>query len=130
MSPAMRTRVSHIQRPESSGSFPFRGGTITIKQEEIDVWRVRPDARFTVRGFRLWTNKSHYALASGYELPNEQREGGTAHMKVTWEDVGCPDGPGTYALKDGTINVTQQEIHLDRAPRRALYREEFPTVDW
>ena len=46
-------------------------------------------------------------------LPNEQREGGTAHMKVTWEDVGCPDRPGTYAFKNGTIiNVTQQEISI------------------
>jgi hypothetical protein len=33
-------------------------------------------------------------------------------MKVTWEDLGCPDGPGTYAFKDGTINVGQQEISI------------------
>jgi hypothetical protein len=107
----MKVNWNDLQRPENSGSFPFRGGTITIRQEEIDVWRVRPDALFTVRGFRPWTNKPQYALASS-ELPNEQREGGTAHMKVTWEDVGCPDGPGTYAFKNGTINVTQQEISI------------------
>jgi hypothetical protein len=33
-------------------------------------------------------------------------------MKVTWEDLGCPDGPGTYAFKDGTINVRPQEISI------------------
>jgi len=35
-----------------------------------------------------------------------------AHMKVTWEDLGCPDGAGTYAFKDGTINVRPQEISV------------------
>ena len=35
-----------------------------------------------------------------------------AHMKVNWHDVGCPDGPGSYPFKDGTINVTQQEIDV------------------
>jgi hypothetical protein len=108
----MKVNWNDVQRPESSGSFPYRGGTITIRQEEIDVWRARPDALFTVRCFRLWTNKPQYALAGSYWLPNEQREGGTAHTKVTWEDVGCPDGPGTYAFKDGTINVTQQELSI------------------
>jgi hypothetical protein len=33
-------------------------------------------------------------------------------MKVTWEDLGCPDGPGTYAFKDGTINVRLQEMSI------------------
>ena len=33
-------------------------------------------------------------------------------MKVTWQDLGCPDGPGSYPFKDGTINVTQQEIDV------------------
>ena len=33
-------------------------------------------------------------------------------MKVTWEDLGCPDGPGSYLFKGGTINVTQQEIDV------------------
>jgi hypothetical protein len=108
----MKVNWNDIQRPESSGSFPFGGGTITIKQEEIDVWRVRPDALFTVRAFRLWTNKPQYVLANSYELPNEQRDGRTTHMKVTWKDVGSPDGPGTYAFRDGTINVTQQEISI------------------
>src|SRR5215831_5767096 len=108
----MRVNWNDIQRPESSGSFPFRGGTITIKQEEMDVWRVRPDALFTVRGFRLWTNKAQYALANSYELPNEQRDGPSTHMKVTWAVVGCPDGPGSYAFRDGTINLTQQEISI------------------
>jgi len=28
----MKVNWNDIQRPESSGSFPFRGGTITIKQ--------------------------------------------------------------------------------------------------
>ena len=102
----MKVNWNDIERPESSGSFPYRDGTITVRQEEIDVWRMRPDALFTVRAFRLWTNKPQYALASSYELPNERQEGGTAHMKVTWEDIGCPDGPGTYAFKDGTINVS------------------------
>jgi hypothetical protein len=108
----MKVNWNDLQRPESSGSFPYRGGTITVRQEVIDVWRARPDALFTVKGFRLWTNEPQYALASSYELPNEQREGTTALTRVTWEDVGCPDGPGTYAFKDGTINVTQQEISI------------------
>jgi hypothetical protein len=108
----MKINWNDLQRPESPGSLAFRDGTITVKQEEIDIWRVRPDALFTVRGFRLWTNTPQYALASSYELPNEQRESGTAHMKVTWEDIGCPDGPGTYAFKDGTIEVGPQEISI------------------
>jgi hypothetical protein len=83
----MKVNWNDIQRPESSGSFPFGGGTITIKQEEIDVWRVRPDALFTVRAFRLWTNKPQYVLANSYELPNEQRDGRTTHMKVTWKGL-------------------------------------------
>ena len=33
-------------------------------------------------------------------------------MKVTWQDLGCPDGPGSYPFKDGTINVSQQEIDI------------------
>jgi hypothetical protein len=33
-------------------------------------------------------------------------------MKVTWENLGCPDGPGIYPFKDGTINVSQQEISV------------------
>ena len=33
-------------------------------------------------------------------------------MKITWDDLGCPDGPGIYAFKDGTINVRQQEISI------------------
>jgi len=56
----MKVNWNDLQRPESSGSFPYRGGTITVGQEEIDVWRARPDALFTVRGFRLWTNKPQY----------------------------------------------------------------------
>jgi hypothetical protein len=56
---------------------------------------------------------------------------GTCDMKVTWQDLGCPDGPGIYVFKDGTIDVGQQELSIwDRTSRRALYREEFPTVDW
>ena len=65
----MKVNWNDLYRPESPG----RGGTITIRQEEIDVWRVRPDALFTVRGFRLWTNEPLYALASRYELPSEGR---------------------------------------------------------
>jgi hypothetical protein len=37
---------------------------------------------------------------------------GSADMKVTWEDLGCPDGPGTYTFKDGTINVGPQEMSI------------------
>ena len=33
----------------------------------------RPDALFTVRGFRLWTNEPEYSLAGSHELPNEER---------------------------------------------------------
>ena len=33
-------------------------------------------------------------------------------MKVSWEDLGCPDGPGNYSFKDGTINVRQPEIDI------------------
>jgi hypothetical protein len=44
-------------------------------------------------------------------------------MKVTWEHLGCPDGPGTYPFKDSTINVTQQA-------RSTLHCEQFPPVDW
>jgi hypothetical protein len=69
----MKVNWNDLCRPESPGSFSFKGGTITIRQEEIDVWRVRPDALFTVRGFRLWTNEPLYALASRYELPSEGR---------------------------------------------------------
>jgi hypothetical protein len=108
----MKVNWNDLQRPESSGSFPYRGGTITVGQEEIDVWTARPDALFTVRGFRLWTNKPQYVLADGYELPNEQREGEAAPTQVTWENVGCPDGPGTYAFKDGTIAVSQRELSI------------------
>jgi hypothetical protein len=97
----MKVNWNDLHRPQSSGSFPYRGGTISIRQEEIDVWKARPDALFTVKAFRLWTNKPQYALAGSYELPNEQQECGTANTKVTWEDAGCPDGPGTYAFKDG-----------------------------
>jgi hypothetical protein len=43
----MKVNWNDLYRPESPGSFSFRGGTITIRQEEIDVWRVRPDALFT-----------------------------------------------------------------------------------
>jgi hypothetical protein len=118
----MKVNWNDLQRPESSGSFPYRGGTITIRQEEIDVWRGRPDALFTVRCFRLWTNKPQYALAGSYELPNEQQECETAHTKVAWEDAGCPDGPGTYAFKDGTINVSQQEISIWIEHPRARFK--------
>ena len=108
----MKVNWNDLQRPESSGIFPYRDGTITVGQEEIDVWRTRPDALFTVRGFRLWTNKPQYVLARGYELPNEKRESGAAPTKVTWENVGCPDGPGTYAFQDGTITVSQRELSI------------------
>jgi hypothetical protein len=33
-------------------------------------------------------------------------------MKVTWEDLGCPDGPGKYPFNEGMINVRQQEIDV------------------
>jgi len=69
----MKVNWNDVQRLESSGSFPYRGGTITIRQQEINVWRARPDALFTVRGFRLWTNKPEYSLASSHELPNAER---------------------------------------------------------
>ena len=108
----MKVNWSDVHRPESSGSFPYRGGTISIRQEEIEVWKARPDALFTVKAFCLWTNKPQYALAGSYELPNEQQECGTVHTKVTWEDAGCPDGPGTYAFRDGTIDVRPPEISV------------------
>jgi hypothetical protein len=51
-------------------------------------------------------------------------------MKVTREDLGCREGPGTYPFRDGTINIRQREIDvLDAAPRCSLYRERLPTVD-
>ena len=72
----MKVNWNDLHRPESPGSLAFRGGTITIRQEEIDVWRTQPDALFRVRGFRLWTNEPEYSLASDYELPNEDRTAG------------------------------------------------------
>ena len=30
-------------------------------------------------------------------------------MKVNWHDVGCPDGPGSYPFKDGTIKCQAAE---------------------
>jgi hypothetical protein len=33
-------------------------------------------------------------------------------MKVNWHELDCPDGPGTYPYKDGTIEVGQQEIDI------------------
>jgi len=38
----MKVNWNDLYRPESPGSFSFRGGTITIRQEEIDVWRCGP----------------------------------------------------------------------------------------
>src|SRR5262245_58380739 len=72
----MKVNWNDLHRPESPGSLAFRGGTITIRQEEIDIWRTQPDALFRVRGFRLWTNEPEYSLASDYELPNEDRRAG------------------------------------------------------
>ena len=89
----MKVNWNDVQRPESSGSFPYRGGTITIRHEEIDVWRARPDALFTVRCFRLWTNKPQYALAGSYELPNEQREGGRLTPKSPGKMLVAPMAP-------------------------------------
>ena len=43
-------------------------GTIIVRQQEIDVWIDRPDARFTLRGFRQWTGEPQYALGE-YDLP-------------------------------------------------------------
>ena len=72
----MKVNWNDLYRPESPGSLAFRGGTMTIRQKEIDVWRTQPDALFTVRGFRLWTNKPQYSLAGNYELPNEEARAG------------------------------------------------------
>ena len=33
-------------------------------------------------------------------------------MKVTWENLGRPDGPGRYPFNDGTMEVRQQEINI------------------
>src|SRR5204863_116857 len=63
----MKVNWNDLQRPESSGSFPYRGGTITVGQEEIDVWRARPDALFTVRGFRPWT-----VMSTSLALPDRR----------------------------------------------------------
>ena len=42
-------------------------------------------------------------------------------MKVTWEDLGCPEGPGAYPFRDGTISIRQRESMFGwSAPTLAL----------
>jgi hypothetical protein len=66
----MKVTWEDLGCPEGPGTYPFRDGTINIRQREIDVWMERPDARFTVSGFRPWTGRPQYALGS-YKLPEE-----------------------------------------------------------
>ena len=65
----MKVNWHDVGCPDGPGSYPFKDGTINVRQQEIDVWIGRPDARFTVRGFRQWTGEPHYALGE-YELPD------------------------------------------------------------
>ena len=60
--PGNESHLGSLDYPESPGSYPFKDGTINIRQQEIDVWNERPDALFTVSGFRAWTGRARYAL--------------------------------------------------------------------
>jgi hypothetical protein len=64
----MKVNWHDVGCPDGPGSYPFKDGTIIVRQQEIDVWIDRPDARFTVRGFRQWTGEPRYALGE-YDLP-------------------------------------------------------------
>jgi hypothetical protein len=54
----MKVNWHDVGCPDGPGSYPFKDGTITVRQQEIDVWIDRPDARFTVRGFRHRTPRT------------------------------------------------------------------------
>ena len=89
-----------------------------------------PGALFTVKGFRLWTNKPKYSLAGNYELANEEpRLDGSdeSHLARSW----LPRWPRHLCVqrRDDRCQAAR-DIRLDRAPGRAVYREEFPPMDW
>jgi hypothetical protein len=65
----MKVTWEDLGCPDGPGSYPFKDGTLNVRQEEIDVWIEHPGARFTVSRFRPWTGGAQYALCK-YELPD------------------------------------------------------------
>jgi hypothetical protein len=40
---------------------------------------------------------------------------------VTWQDVGCPEAPGTYPFNDGLINIRRRELDVWKEHPDALF---------
>jgi hypothetical protein len=59
-----------VGRPEQPGNYQFTDGMISVRADEIAIWRQYPNAMFTVVGF---PRPGYYGLGS-YELPVEDEE--------------------------------------------------------
>ena len=47
------------------------GGTVTVKQQNIDIWKSKPTARFTVIPFTAIADGVERYVLGAYDVPDE-----------------------------------------------------------
>jgi hypothetical protein len=67
----MKVSWPDVNNTETPGRFPLLGGTLTVKQENIDIWKSKPTARFTVIPFTAIADGVERYVLGAYDVPDE-----------------------------------------------------------
>ena len=67
----MKVSWADVNNTETPGRFPLLGGTVTVKQQNIDIWKSKPTARFTVVPFTAIADGVERYVLGAYDVPDE-----------------------------------------------------------
>lgn len=60
----MEVSWQDVHKTEQPGDYPFRGGMLTVRAREIEIWKEHPDATFTVVPFQGQSGPKRFVLGT------------------------------------------------------------------
>ena len=67
----MKVSWADVNNTETPGRFPLLGGTVRVQQQNIDIWKSKPTARFTVIPFTAIADGVERYVLGAYDVPDE-----------------------------------------------------------
>jgi hypothetical protein len=67
----MKVSWADVNNTETPGRFPLLGGTVRVEQRNIDIWKSKPTARFTVITFKAIADGVERYVLGNYDVPDE-----------------------------------------------------------
>jgi hypothetical protein len=67
----MKASWADVNHTETPGRFQLFGGVLTVKQQNIDIWKSHPTARFTVVPFTAINDGVKRYILGSYDVPGE-----------------------------------------------------------